>query len=125
VWQNSTEGVHALAKEIAQAIKRDGDVAKVRLGKANDYNRRVDIWTYDDSYSDAKRTVARAMDEVARKVGLRKGSGYGWWGQGISVMEDNDLNARDNMQTLTVAVEIEDGSEEEYEAALAKGFGPR
>ena len=74
VWQNSTEGVHALAKEIAQAIKRDGDVAKVRLGKANDYNRRVDIWTYDDSYSDAKRTVARAMDEVARKVGLRKGS---------------------------------------------------
>jgi hypothetical protein len=125
VWQNSTEGVHDLAKAISKEIKRDDDVVKVQLGKASDYNRLVHIWTYDPSDRASKETVARIMDVASRKLGLRKGASYGWFGDGISVIEDNDLNARDNKQTLIVSVSIENGSEEEYEAALAKGFGRR
>jgi hypothetical protein len=128
VWQTSTLNVYNAAKQIAKDMRRAENSAgyklKVKLGPMrSDYNREIHVWTGEGSWSKAEETVEEGMDVIARKMGLRKGASYGWFGNGMSVIEDNDLDGYDNKQTPLVSISIEDGTEEEFATALAKGFG--
>ena len=96
--------VNAITKDIAQRIKQDKRIARVKLGPATTgCCRKIDLWPAGgEGGYEAKSTIAQAMDGVAQSMGLTKGN-FGWAGDGFSVVENNDLEAQGNKQTLQVS----------------------